>query len=223
MQERLELSAEADSAIRPAFDDVRQKVVARAENGVVTAPGLIKIADLAPVREAIQEAWHDAVVMGVELAADQIGIEIPSGLGMAWWHVMEQAEDKRIMGIEAETMARVKSYVEQGLQEGWSPGKLARHIAADESHAFDRTRSLVIARTETGNAYNLGSLTGYRQSGRVDMVEVMDGDECTWPEGHGDEPFADGMIVTLAEAEDAPLAHPNCVRAFSPVVGDEVP
>lgn len=219
VRERLALAAEALDDLGDEFAGVRKTVASRAAEGVATTAGLIAVSDLAVVRDVLETAWHDAVVLGVDLSADAVGVDIATDPSAPWWHVMEQAADKRIKGIEAETMARVKSYVETGLHEGWSPSKLAGHIRDDPSHAFDQTRALVIARTETAYAYNLGSLAGYRESGRVERVEVMDGEECTWPEGHGDEPYADGMVVTVDEAEDAPLAHPNCVRAFSPVVG----
>jgi len=39
----------------------------------------------------------------------------------------------------------------------------------------------------------------------------------------GEEPLADGMVVDLDEAEEHPLAHPNCVRGWAPVVGEEAP
>lgn len=221
VRERLRLADEADEELRDVFGRVRGAVADRAEAGASTLAGLLALSDLGVVSDVIQAVWRDSVVMGVELAADQLVTVIPSGPGAPWLHVMEQEASKRIKGINAETMERVGGYVRQGVHEGWSPQRLAREIRADPSHAFDRTRSLVIARTETAQAYNRGSLAGYRATERVQMVHVYDGDECSWPEGHGDPPFADGMIVTLEEAEDHPIAHPNCVRAFSPVTIDE--
>ena len=35
------------------------------------------------------------------------------------------------------------------------------------------------------------------------------------------EAAADGSARTLDEAEECPLSHPNCVRAWAPVVGSE--
>jgi hypothetical protein len=35
------------------------------------------------------------------------------------------------------------------------------------------------------------------------------------------EAAADGSVRTLDEAEECPLSHPNCVRAWAPVVGGE--
>lgn len=82
-----------------------------------------------------------------------------------------------------------------------------------ESAAFSPARALMIARTETAIAYNTGALAAYRQGG-VENVEVSDGD--------GDEECAeaDGETWTLEEALADPIAHPNCTRAFAPVVED---
>jgi len=131
----------------------------------------------------------------------------------------------RIEGIQEETRARVRRYVARGRLEGMSPEQLANLIRTDPSGAFSRARARTIARTEAGMAMNRGSILGYRQSGRVTQVRVFDGDGCSWPDGHGDGPEADGMIVDLDEAEANPLGHPNCRRAWAPVVqsagGDE--
>lgn len=91
-------------------------------------------------------------------------------------------------------------------------GQLSDAVA--DSAAFSPARSLMIARTETAIAYNVGALGAYHQAG-VEKVEVSDGDE--------DEECADadGQIWTLEEALAEPVAHPNCVRSFAPVVDDE--
>lgn len=75
-------------------------------------------------------------------------------------------------------------------------------------------RSRMIARTETGTAFNLGHTYAYEDAG-VSEVEVMDGEddpECAQ---------ANGSVWSLEEARDNPLQHPNCVRAFAPRVGGE--
>jgi hypothetical protein len=51
-------------------------------------------------------------------------------------------------------------------------------------------------------------------------VLIFDGDDCGWTE-HDDSDVADGTVPTLDEAEECPLSHPNCVRAWAPVVGGE--
>lgn len=87
----------------------------------------------------------------------------------------------RIEGIEAETQARVRRYVARARLEGLSPEGLANLIRTDPSGAFSRSRARAIARTESGMAYNRGSILGYRDSGRVKQVRVFDGDGCILP------------------------------------------
>lgn len=68
-----------------------------------------------------------------------------------------------------------------------------------------------VARTETGVAYNVSTTDAYGEAG-VKHVLVMDGTD------DGDCAEADGSTWTLDEAAANPLGHPNCVRAFAPVV-----
>lgn len=83
-------------------------------------------------------------------------------------------------------------------------GVYAPWASAQQSWKAER-----VARTETGMAYNLSGIDSYRAGG-IDKVHVYDGDsdeECA---------DADGQVWTLDEADDNPLEHPNCVRAFGP-------
>lgn len=91
-------------------------------------------------------------------------------------------------------------------------GRLSDAVA--DSAAFSPTRALMIARTETAIAYNVGAIGAYQQAG-VEKVVVSDGDD--------DEDCADvdGEIWTLEEALANPVAHPNCVRSFGPVVDED--
>lgn len=107
----------------------------------------------------------------------------------------------------------LRQTIEQGLMDGLSMDELADRITADRS--FTASRAMMIARTETGTAYNRGSIAQYRESGVVGTVEVIDGDGC--PECEA----VNGQIWTLEEAEMNPLEHPNCIRAFIPIVNGE--
>jgi hypothetical protein len=79
----------------------------------------------------------------------------------------------------------------------------------DDTAALTPARALMIARTETAIAYNVGAIAAYRQAG-VTHVEVSDGDD------DDDCADADGQVWTLEEALANPVAHPNCVRSFAP-------
>jgi uncharacterized protein with gpF-like domain len=116
----------------------------------------------------------------------------------------------KVRDVADTTKDEIRSLVDQQTEEGWSMDELARQI---RSHGDDmsKSRSLTIARTESGTAYNLGGLLSYADAG-VKKVQVLDGDkdeECA---------AADGATWSLDDAQANPLGHPNCTRAFSPVV-----
>ena len=58
--------------------------------------------------------------------------------------------------IDETTRAQLRALITQGVDEGWSYGKLAARIAA-EYEGFSRARGRLIAITEAGNAYEFGN------------------------------------------------------------------
>jgi HK97 family phage portal protein len=105
---------------------------------------------------------------------------------------------------------RIQGYVEGAHMY---PG-IAEEQGADAAAMY---RAQVIARTETRVAQNLSSLLAYQKSELVAGVLVFDGDGCGW-RSHTDPDLADGSRRTLDEAYAQPLAHPQCVRAFAPLL-----
>jgi len=151
----------------------------------------------------VEDAFKDASLAGVPVAFGLEMEEVQQVLGKLAKDIRAVAETtkdevRRLVGLQAEN--------------GWTVEELAAQIM-DLAETRSKTRALLIARTETGNGYNLGAVTAYRAGG-VTHVDVLDGDddaECA---------AANGSRWTLEEAEANPLGHPNCVRAFSPVVED---
>jgi len=119
---------------------------------------------------------------------------------------------ERITDINESTRQAVARYVARNRLNDGSAQDLAALIRQDASGAFTLARARMIARTESGMSTNRGSVLGYRRSGRVERVRVFDGD------GDNECAAANGSTWTLGEAEKNPLGHPNCVRAFSPLV-----
>ena len=123
--------------------------------------------------------------------------------------------------------ARIRRQLEKSIEKGESNEQAAERLRKtvgipDLRDSAGRlitseTRAEMIARTEIGDAFNLGSLMGYKDSGVVDAVEVLDGDE--W-----DEPCkqADGQQWSFRKAENNSLEHPNCTRVFVPVVKEPI-
>jgi len=150
----------------------------------------------------LAQSWDDVTAeLGVELAFDLENIYVREVLS-------ELA--KKVRDVAETTKEEIRRLVGKQAEEGWDIARLAKEIRGlKETHSLARART--IARTETGAAYNLGSLTGYQEAG-VKKVEVFDGDD--------DEPCksANGAIWTIEEARANPLGHPNCQRAFAAVV-----
>ena len=125
---------------------------------------------------------------------------------------------ERITQLEETTRDIVRRELQSALEDGKADSlsefaDRLRSVTAD-SAAFSPSRALMIARTETANAYNAGSALAYRQNG-IEHVEVSDGDD--------DEECAavDGAVWSVDDALANPTEHPNCTRAFAPVL-DEV-
>jgi len=88
-------------------------------------------------------------------------------------------------------------------------GSLIRETVEDQFGDFAKYRADRIARSETAIAYNHGTVLGVSQAGG-DTVDVFDGEDddvCA---------AANGQTWTIEHALADPIAHPNCVRAFSP-------
>lgn len=125
-----------------------------------------------------------------------------------------------------EAAKRISEHVEgRNLYPGIWQRRYQREIerGATEAQARERAtetanryRAETIARTETKYSQNLSSLRAYELSEVVDAVRVHDGDGCGWT-SHTSTDKAHGKIVSFQEASDHPLAHPRCVRSFSPV------
>jgi hypothetical protein len=116
-----------------------------------------------------------------------------------------------IGGILDTTRDMVRGEIERGLADGIGAAELGDRIEA--AAAFDEYRAEMVARTETATLLNRAAVESYRAFG-VTHVEVIDGDddeECQ---------AANGQTWTIEEAEANPIAHPNCVRDFSPIVGE---
>lgn len=176
--------------------------------------------DTSRLAKLLTGLWLASMMRSYARVSDQVGVEVkPDPKSPAARRLTKIAADQ-IKAIEETTRARVADYVDRGIKDGLSIPKLAKLIASDPSGAFSRARATTIARTETAMAYAHGSVAGWRESGRVEKVIIHDGDGCGWS-GHDDGDLADGSIRTLEEYEENPIAHPNCLRAASPYLGDD--
>jgi HK97 family phage portal protein len=117
-----------------------------------------------------------------------------------------------ISGITATTRSAVQAALTEGQMNGEGIEQLARRLR--DLPAFDQARGRVVARTELGTSQNLAAISSYRASGVVVGVRVLDGDSDAACAAMNGRTFALGN-------EPAALQHPQCVRAFSPVLDAE--
>ena len=122
------------------------------------------------------------------------------------------AAGRRIVSINGTTRDMVQRRLRYAVKENLSTREtqaLLREVVVNKK------RVRLIARTELGFATNQSMAQVMRGEAET-HVETLDGPDCGWT-SHSDPRSASGLIVTIDAAEEVPLAHPNCVRAFTPV------
>lgn len=172
-------------------------------------------ADADALAAACADLWPELVGGAYGRAGDPLGVSFDVTNPRVQDTLAALADQVR--GVSATTRAEIQALVGRMADEGWSVDDLATQIrglaevADGETASHAQKRARTIARTESGRATNWGSLLAYGDAG-VTHVDVLDGDD--------DEPCrsANGARWTLDEAQANPLAHPNCTRAFAPVV-----
>jgi Phage Mu protein F like protein len=159
---------------------------------------------------ALMKPFHQALIEDAFLDASDAGVDAAFSLDNPYVQAVLDQLAKQVRGVAETTKDEIRALVAKQAAEGWSIEELQKQIRA-KGEIASRSRALTIARTESGHGYNLGAVASYRVGG-VTHVDVLDGD---------DDPIcaeANGARWTLEEAEANPLGHPNCVRAFSPVI-----
>jgi hypothetical protein len=167
--------------------------------------------DEAGAWRTLLERWYVRVLRGVGvLVEDDLGspIDVPDAVERAY---LAEA-GANVVGIVETTRAAVQQALSDAHLAGEGAQGAAKRIR--DLPAFGPARARLIARTELSYAANYASVDHYAASGLVTHVTVHDGEQ--------DEPCAsaNGSTWTLEEARANPIAHPACVRAFAPVVGE---
>lgn len=162
-----------------------------------------------------------AAESGWEAAADEFAIDAAFDVENPHvGRVLSSASSERVRRINDVTRETLRRTLDAGADRGYSVYQMANGVTADDFPGIRsvveetyRGRAETIARTEMAWGSNQGATALYASEG-VTHVEVLDGMD--W-----DEPCqaANGQTWTLERAEAEPLQHPNCQRAFAPVVG----
>jgi hypothetical protein len=128
---------------------------------------------------------------------------------------------ERVTQISERTRGRIREIVLANLDAGAADRAVSvTELGAQIKNAFGsmaRSRSQMIARTETVIANNHGTLFGFVREG-YNFVLVSDGSEgsiaCNCDE-------VNGQIWPLEKALANPIEHPNCTRSFTPISDEE--
>lgn len=157
------------------------------------------------LRSILRSLWLDSAADAADVA--NAGFSLEHFDNGAEEYARTQAAEL-IREVDRETRRGVRELTARAVREGMSPDEVAAEL--EDSYLFSGSRAETIARTEVAVAQNRGQLA---LLGELDIEKVLvhDGDsddECE---------EADGQIWDIEEAEENPTAHPNCVRAFSPI------
>lgn len=167
----------------------------------------------------ILERWYIAMGDAAYGAlGEQLGIELTFDLAAASTKGVRHLIGVNVTSITDTLRQTLRNRVEDAIARGLSVEQLVAGTDAGPGlRELFGNRAETIALSETATAYNASTTLGYRESGLIDEVGVLDGEECGWTE-HDDPDLADGSTRTLDEADEYPTAHPRCQRAFIPVV-----
>jgi hypothetical protein len=109
---------------------------------------------------------------------------------------------------------RANDLVSEAIEEGWTEYMLQDELGQlfDVGAACVEGRAMMIARTESGFAYNFGAGANYAANG-VEYVLISDGG---YPTSCTECNDADGNVWPLERFLENPLEHPNCSRVALP-------
>lgn len=196
-----------EAELRSFLEGQLRRVNAALRAGADTADALVaegEAALLGDVLVPLQTSVLDAVR---GLVAAELGVTFD--LDDPTTRAYLRSAGSNIVGITDTTRDAVRAALVEGQANGEGVDALARRLGALPE--FGGRRARVVARTELGHASNTAALASYRASGVVVGVRVFDGDydaACS---------AMNGRVFALGQ-EPASLQHPNCRRAFAPIV-----
>lgn len=156
--------------------------------------------------------------MGAAATAEYAARRAGELIGMRWDAEVAEWVESAIQKYRLDAALRdaLHEVVEDGISKGYGYAEIRADLDAFLADEIPG-RALTIARTETGFAYNAGALAGYAAQG-VEKVIVHDGQE---PNSCSDCAALEGAEWTVEEAAADPLGHPNCSRAFEPLIPED--
>ena len=167
-------------------------------------------------RDFIRQAMTEGGVYALDTLRGMVNDEIAVKFGADWgaeW--LDNKVDRLITGLNESSRKMIYGSIRDDIAEKASWRTIADNL--EDAYGFSPERAETIARTESGEAYNVGACQAWKDSGLVQAVKVSDGDY----DGVCKE--TDGMIWSLDFAMDHPLEHPRCERDFELVLNSDLP
>jgi len=180
---------------------------------------LLKPEDDKELEKLVKKWYVEVLSASWEMWNLSLGVDVDFDLQDPAVTAVLKGAGTRIKEISDTTREAVRELLQYGSEQGWSIDQIVR---GDDEHPGLRAiveetykdRARTIARTELGDAQNQATVSRYDEAG-VKQVLVLDNGQ-----DDPDEECAalNGTIQTLEWAEAHPLQHPNCTRAFAPIV-----
>jgi hypothetical protein len=128
---------------------------------------------------------------------------------------------RRIVGINQTTAEQIAKRVTDGIIDGKTPAQIADDIRGLAPETY-RNRALTIARTEGQVGYNISTIDGYKESGRVLATVLHDNPRHTDKYGAADGLSCaerNGLITDVDKAATHIYSeHPNGTLAAAPLL-----
>ena len=194
------LTAAELAALQQKAKEKATAIIAAYESNTWT-PELVDLLN-DPLVAIYLESMDDAAAV---VATIQSSFAVDESLHQAATDYAEKRTAELVTKLDQSTRDMLRSDLSDYMNQGLTPKEIATNL--QDNYAFSETRATTIAQTETGFAYNDGTLTTYNAAG-YDKVTVYDGDY------DEDCQVAQGQIWTLGYAREHPKAHPRCRRNF---------
>lgn len=179
--------------------------------GVVTASGVGK--QIAALTSKIAVDGGKGSLKGSRLAAEDFG----PGVLETW---VNDRVKLALNSIDDTVRTEAREWLSDELQQSVNPDQVAK-AAREQFDSFPASHADRAARTECTEAFNAGSLEAFDRAG-VSQVQVHDASD-------GANELTDsicrernGRVVSVQDAKQLYLAHPNCTLGFSPLTTEKL-
>ena len=159
------------------------------------------------IESVLPELEETFRVFAEKTAADIEAILDPIDDAAKMWIEQHAAELAR--GVTQTTMNALRVQLAEGWEQGEGIEQIARRIRVEMENA-SRYRSFMIARTETTNAANMGSLSVAQRAGRETKKWYTAMDERTCSHCNALHGVTIGITETFPGGTIAPSLHPQC-------------